>query len=182
MGNVSQISPMCRNFKQKCKTFPAQLAHVQEDYKEASNCSYTWQKYGRNISYTFSFLPALFEILPTLFAILPIYTFLHFLPAHYWSMLPALLHVQEVFLALYGTRPSQPCLPVFSRAISRTQSICLKSCVRVWFASSCLCGPFDFYNSSHLLGLQRTCQRWNWGKSCCGCWYCDCFQCNPGIL
>jgi hypothetical protein len=43
---------MCGNFlhvqefQAKCRKFPAQLADVQEEYKEALNSSCTCQKYG----------------------------------------------------------------------------------------------------------------------------------------
>ena len=71
-----------QEFQAKCKKFPAQLAHVQEEYEEAS-C--TCQKYGDLAGifpiYTFSFLPALFEIIPTLFGNLPTHCLI--LPAYY---------------------------------------------------------------------------------------------------
>ena len=75
-----------QEFQAKRKKFLAQLAHVQEEYEEAFNYSCTCKKYG-DFAGIFPFLPAIHSS----------YTFFLHISECAWSMLPALLHVQEVF-------------------------------------------------------------------------------------
>ena len=68
---------MCK-FQAKCKKFLAQLAHVQEEYEEALNCSCTCQEY-RDFA----------GIFPTLF-----HFYLHFLKS-FIHILKFFLHISE---------------------------------------------------------------------------------------